>query len=142
MFRFPWNFVRQFLFDEFVAIFHRYDLKRVSLKSWITVLSSYVKTELFSHVYNSHDSLLNFHCDFLNTLYKVGMLFYILWAVNVKLKMLRKTFLNVHIVIGINLFLSITLQLITRSLKWTKFKSYGSSWKKLLSFFWAFSIKH
>jgi hypothetical protein len=43
MFRFPcssqqWknqecDFDRQFLFDEYVAISHRYDLKRVSLKS-------------------------------------------------------------------------------------------------------------
>jgi NO-binding membrane sensor protein with MHYT domain len=36
-----------------VAISHRYDLKKVSLKSWITVLSSYVKIELFSHVYDA-----------------------------------------------------------------------------------------
>jgi hypothetical protein len=48
------DFDRQFLFDEYVAISHRYDLKRVSLKSQIiTVLSSYVKIELFSHVYDA-----------------------------------------------------------------------------------------
>jgi hypothetical protein len=47
------NFARQFLFDEYVAIFHRYDLERVSLKSQITVLSSYVKIELFSNVYDA-----------------------------------------------------------------------------------------
>jgi hypothetical protein len=47
------DFDRQFLFDEYVAIFHRYDLKRVSLKSQITVLSSYVEIELFSHVYDA-----------------------------------------------------------------------------------------
>jgi hypothetical protein len=41
---------RQFLFDEYVAISHRYDLKKVSLKNEITVLSSYVKIELFSKV--------------------------------------------------------------------------------------------
>jgi hypothetical protein len=47
------DFDRQFLFDEYVAISHRYDLKRVSLWSYITALSSYVKTELFSHVYDA-----------------------------------------------------------------------------------------
>jgi hypothetical protein len=47
------DFDRQFLFDEYVAISHRYDLKRVSLKSYITVLSSYVKIQLFSHVYDA-----------------------------------------------------------------------------------------
>ena len=59
---------RQFLFDEYVAISHRYDLKRVSLKSYISVLSSYIKVELFCHVYMMHDSLLNFHSVFLDTL--------------------------------------------------------------------------
>jgi NO-binding membrane sensor protein with MHYT domain len=44
------DFDRQFLFDEYVAISHRYDLKKVSLKNEITVLSSYVKIELFSKV--------------------------------------------------------------------------------------------
>jgi hypothetical protein len=47
------DFDRQFLFDEYVTISHRYDLKRVSLKIQITVLSSYVKIELFSHVYDA-----------------------------------------------------------------------------------------
>jgi hypothetical protein len=47
------DFDQQFLFDKYVAIFHHYDLKRVSLKSQITVLSSYVKIELFSHVYDA-----------------------------------------------------------------------------------------
>jgi NO-binding membrane sensor protein with MHYT domain len=47
------DFDRQFLFGEYVAISHRYDLKRVSLRSLITVLSSYVKIELFSHVYDA-----------------------------------------------------------------------------------------
>jgi hypothetical protein len=47
------DFDRQFLFDEYVAISHRYDLKRVSLKSQIIVLSSYVKIELLSHVYDA-----------------------------------------------------------------------------------------
>ena len=32
-----------FIWRVYVAISHRYDLKRVSLKSWITVLSLYVK---------------------------------------------------------------------------------------------------
>ena len=44
---------RQFVFDKHVAISHLYDLKIVSLKSKITVLSSYVKIELFSHVYDA-----------------------------------------------------------------------------------------
>ena len=47
------DFDRQFLFDEYVAISYSYDLKRVSLKSQRTVLSSYVKIELFSHVYDA-----------------------------------------------------------------------------------------
>jgi hypothetical protein len=40
-------------FDEYVAISHRYDLKRVLLKRSITALSSIVKIELFSHVYDA-----------------------------------------------------------------------------------------
>ena len=68
------DFDRQFLFDEYVAISHRYDLKRVSLKSYISVLSSYIKIELFCHVHMMHYSLLNFHSVFLDTLY-IGHLF-------------------------------------------------------------------
>jgi hypothetical protein len=44
------DFDRQLIFDDYVAISHRYDLKKVSLKNEITVLSSYVKIELFSKV--------------------------------------------------------------------------------------------
>ena len=68
------DFDQQFLFDEYVAISHRYDLKRVSLKSYISVLSSYIKIELFCHVHMMHYSLLNFHSVFLDTLY-IGHLF-------------------------------------------------------------------
>jgi hypothetical protein len=42
------DFDRQFLFDEYVAISHRYDLKRAT--------------------FMMHDSLLNFHSVFLDTL--------------------------------------------------------------------------
>jgi hypothetical protein len=59
------DFDRQFLFDEYVAISHRYDLKRVSLKSKITVLSSYVKFNCLA-TFMMHDSLLNFHSVFLD----------------------------------------------------------------------------
>jgi hypothetical protein len=62
------DFDRQFLFDEYVAISHRYDLKKVSLKNEITVLSSYVKIELFSKVDDARQPL-NFHSVFLDTLY-------------------------------------------------------------------------
>jgi predicted sulfurtransferase len=61
------DFDRQFLFDEYVAISHRY------VKSIIEKLNncSFVvcKDLMFSHVYDAHDSLLNFHSVFLDTLY-------------------------------------------------------------------------
>jgi hypothetical protein len=46
------DFDRQFLFDEYVAISHRYDLKRVSFEK-LNNCSSYVKIQLFSHVYDA-----------------------------------------------------------------------------------------
>jgi hypothetical protein len=48
------DFDRQFLFDEYVAISHRYDLKRVSLKIKLNNCSFLVcKNLLFSHVYDA-----------------------------------------------------------------------------------------
>jgi hypothetical protein len=58
------DFDRQFLFDEYVSIFHRCDLKGVSLKSQITIVSSYAKIEFLATLM-MHDSLLNFHSVFL-----------------------------------------------------------------------------
>jgi hypothetical protein len=48
------DFDRQFLFDEYVAIAHRYDLKRVSLKIKLNNCCFHVcKNLLFSHVYDA-----------------------------------------------------------------------------------------
>jgi hypothetical protein len=74
------DFERQFLFVVYVAIFHRYDLKRVSLKSQITVLSSYVKIELFIATFMMHDSLLNFHSVFLRHPVYIYIYIYILYV--------------------------------------------------------------
>ena len=66
------DFDQQFLFDEYMAISHRYELKIISLKSYINVLSSYVKIELFNKSkLMMHESLLNFHSAFLDTLYRL-----------------------------------------------------------------------
>ena len=48
------DFNQQFLFDEYVAISHRYDLRKVRIIEKLkTALSSYVKIELFSYVYDA-----------------------------------------------------------------------------------------
>ena len=62
------DFDRQFLFGEYVAISHRYDLKRVSLRRCLaTFFVNCLATFMM------HDSLLNFHSVFLDTLYNKFM---------------------------------------------------------------------